>query len=83
MSDLLETFGLRRSSPELDKPLRVRVSEDTLNELDALEVFLQGHGFPSVSRSTLVRAALTSYLDGVREEVPEALIATTSRVTPR
>lgn len=72
---LLEAFGLKRADEEdLDAPLRVRVSKQTIADLNALEAFLQGHGFREATRSALIRAALSSYLDGVRSEAPEALI---------
>lgn len=78
MTKTIEAFlgalGIKGSTNEdLEAPLRVRVSQETIAELDALEAFLKGHGFRSASRSYLVRAALDSYLDGVRAEVPEAL----------
>lgn len=74
LESLLGALGLKRSSSDLEVPLRVRVSETTLDELNALEAFLRGHGFRDASRSALVRAAISSYLDGVRGEVPEALV---------
>ena len=72
---LLEAFGLKRTEgKDLEVPLSVRVPQQTITELNALEAFLQGHGFRDANRSALIRAALTSYLDGVRSEAPEALI---------
>lgn len=75
---LLTALGTnRKSKDDLKSPLNVRVDEETLAELNALEAFLQGHGFREASRSTIVRAAIDSYLDGVRSEIPEALVPPT------
>lgn len=79
---LLEALHLRRTSTgDLDTHLQVRVDKQTVNELNALEAFLQGHGFREVNRSAIVRAALTGYLDGVRSEAPEALIPPSQRIS--
>lgn len=81
---LREAFGLRRApTEELDTQLQVRVDKRTLSELDALEAFLKGHGFREANRSALIRAALTSYLEGVRTEAPEALIPPSERIGAR
>ena len=81
VSTIASLFGISvmSNSKDLNVPLRVRVDPEMLKELDALEAFLRGHGFRDASRSSLVRAAVTSYLDGVRAEAPEALIPPTNQ----
>lgn len=81
---LRDAFGLRRpQAEELDAHLQVRVDKQTVAELDSLEAFLKGHGFREANRSALIRAALTSYLEGVRTETPEALIPPAERIAAR
>ena len=70
-----------RDGEGLGKPLRVRVDDETLSELDALQSFLVGSGLREVTRSTLVRRALTAYLAGVRDEMPEAFNAPTRNLS--
>lgn len=76
---LIGTFGMGRTDTDFDAPLSVRVSQTTIDELNALEAYLQGLGFREASRSALIREALTTYLDGVRSEAPEALIPAAQR----
>lgn len=52
------------------KLLSVRVPEDVMNRLDLLEARAKAAGVSHANRSWLVREALTSFLDGVEEEVP-------------
>jgi hypothetical protein len=80
IGSLFDALGaLGNSKKDLTVPLRLRVDPEMLSELDALEAFLRGHGFRDASRSSLVRAAVSSYLDGVRAEIPEALVQPAGR----
>lgn len=64
-------LGLGAPEQALTKTIRVRVQDKTVEDLDNIEVFLRYHGHQDVSRSDLVRSAIESYIEGIREEAPD------------
>ena len=56
---------------ELAVPLRVRVSDSTVHDLDLLEAFFQGKGYRYSRRSFLVRVAIDRFIREVMSEHPE------------
>jgi predicted DNA-binding protein len=56
--------------PEFSEALRTRIDPTLLGRLDRLVAFAKDSGHPKVTRSYVVRDALTAYLDGMEEEYP-------------
>lgn len=54
---------------KLSEAVRVRVDQDQLYTLDAIEAYARGLGIRTVTRSSLVRDALDSYLPPFLEEL--------------
>lgn len=70
-NDFWAQLGITPPPGPHTEPLRVRVDADLRMNLDRIEAFLRGHGYRDVSRSDLIRVALSSFVDGVLEAVPE------------
>lgn len=75
----LESLGLTDRPGELGEAVRVRLDEELLRNLDAIESFMRGRGFRTVNRSSLIRAAITAYVDGVIDALPQIATAQASR----
>lgn len=69
--DFWEELGITPPPGPHTEPLNVRVDADLRMNLDRIEAFLRGAGYRDVSRSDLVRAALSSFVAGVLEAVPD------------
>jgi hypothetical protein len=54
-------------------PVRFRLDEPLLVEIDRIEAFAKGAGYRDVSRSDIIRVALQSFVDGFREKKPDVL----------
>jgi len=58
-------------------PLRVRVTDEAVTDLNRIEAFFQGQGLKHVTRSYLVRFALQHLVDDLYAEHPEIDTPTT------
>ncbi|WP_435740136.1 ribbon-helix-helix domain-containing protein [Clavibacter nebraskensis] len=54
-------------------PVRFRLDEPLLTEIDRIEAFARGAGYRDVSRSDIIRVALQSFVDGFRTKEPDVL----------
>lgn len=70
-ADLLESLGLAAHKDALDEVVRVRLDDELLARLDRVEAFMRGRRIRQVNRSSLIRAAISSYLDGIEEAIPD------------
>lgn len=67
--DLWDELGVQTPTGPLDVPLRFRVEQDLVDDLDKVEASLRGAGY-RVSRSTILRALLAAAMEGLREDFP-------------
>lgn len=70
-ADLLESLGLVAPTEALDEVVRVRLDDELLSRLDHVEAFMRGKRIRQATRSSLIRAAIASYLDGVEDVIKE------------
>ena len=64
--EVLYRLGLVPSPTELSEVIRVRIDRDLLDRLDRIESVLRGQGYRQVTRSSLIRAAISGFVEGVQ-----------------
>lgn len=66
--DVLQVLGLQSiKGAVMSDPIPVRFDQPTLKRLDRAEALLRARGYREANRSSLVRAAVGQWLDGLEE----------------
>lgn len=64
---VLHKLGLIPSPTDLSEVIRVRVDRDLLESLDRIEALIRGQGYRDVTRSSLIRAAISGFVEAVEQ----------------